>query len=307
MARVDGRHGGERRLRRGSPLPVVAPVLAAAAVALAATAWGTAGGSARASTTTSPSSTTSTTSTTVAPATTTTTTLPATTPTTTTVPPPESPTLTAAVLDATQAGARPYTVSCAHPVLSGAAGAGTIDAALAATVANAVTSFENYVNGFSPPPPGAPAPSSLTCTWSQAWLSPTLGSVSFTASELPAGAAHPFAAVTTFSFDPATGKVYTLPDLFRPGSDWLQVITQEARSLLPAVIGTSFSPPFEAPTQAKDFAAFQFAAGGLQITFQEYQVAPYAWGTPTITIPYAALASVADPAGPLASMATLGS
>jgi hypothetical protein len=211
------------------------------------------------------------------------------------------------VLKATQTGAKPYTVSCAHPVLSNAPGAGAIDAALASTVSNAVTWFENYVNGSAPPLGVVPAQSTLTCTWSRAWLTPTLGSVSFIASNFPAGAAHPFGSVTTFSFDPATGKVFELADLFRPGSNWVQLLADEAHSLLPAVLGQSFAPYFPAPTHAKDFAAFQFGPGGLQITFQEYQVAPYAWGTPTITIPYAALASVADPAGPLASMATLGS
>jgi hypothetical protein len=35
------------------------------------------------------------------------------------------------------------------------------------------------------------------------------------------------------------------------------------------------------------------------VFFDPYQVAPYAAGPQAVTIPYAALADVADPAGPL--------
>jgi hypothetical protein len=124
-----------------------------------------------------------------------------------------------------------------------------------------------------------------------------------------AGAAHPGAVTTTFTFDPASGRVYGLADLFLPGSDWLQLLTQQAHTLLSALpgFGNLGLPSGFGISQPKDFAAFELAPAGLQITFQEYQVAPYSYGQPTITIPYPVLASVADPTGPLAAMSTVGS
>lgn len=221
---------------------------------------------------------------------------------------PPLPTLGSTTVRAEQQGADPYTVSCAYPVISGTATAGaaaSINGAIRSSVSSDVVAFEKEADQASSGQV-APLESQLTCTWSKAWLSPTLGAVTLVVSDFRAGAAHPVAAVVTFDFDPATGQMYTLADLFRSGSDWLAVLSQQSRILLPTVIGPEGEsyPGFDGDTQpvSSDFTAWELSPSGLSIVFQEYAVAPYAWGNPTIDIPLSALSPIAAPSGPLASL-----
>lgn len=54
---------------------------------------------------------------------------------------------------------------------------------------------------------------------------------------------------------------------------------------------------------ADNYAAWAITPGGLEITFGQYQVAPYATGMPVVTIPVTHLAGLIDPSGPLAPLA----
>ena len=120
--------------------------------------------------------------------------------------------------------------------------------------------------------------------------------------ELPSGAAHAATTAVTVNFDIRTGGRYGLADLFRPGSDHLGRLSELSRRLLGEHLDDPDEEWVEDGTRPREenFGRWALAGAGLQVTFAEYQVAPYADGLPTITIPFGSLADVADPGGPLA-------
>jgi hypothetical protein len=180
-----------------------------------------------------------------------------------------------------------------------------IDVELANAAQGVVVSFENSMYQYQVPSFYANETSTLDGTVATNLLDRQFASFSLDIGQFNAGAVHPFATVTTFNFDEATGKPVQLADLFQPGSDWLSVLSEESRSLLPAVIGQNSLPDeFGSGTgpSASNFKAWALTPWGLSIAFQEYQVGPYADGQPTILIPFSALQSVALARGPLASI-----
>lgn len=147
--------------------------------------------------------------------------------------------------------------------------------------------------------------STLTGTATTDLFDGQFASFSLDGSQFGAGAAHPIGTIGTFNFDVQTGERIQLADLFQPGSDWLSVLSEESRTLLPPVIGQDSLPGMlgagTAPS-ASNFKAWALTSWGLSITFQEYQVGIYADGQPTILIPFSALQSVALAGGPLSSI-----
>ena len=127
----------------------------------------------------------------------------------------------------------------------------------------------------------------------------------------PSGAAHGSDVLTTFTFDLASGRRLALADLFRPGSAYLDALATEARPQLKVTLAgwetdSSMTTWLATGTEpaAANYAAWAITPGGLEITFGQYQVAPYAAGMPVVTIPVAHLAGLVDPTGPLAPLAS---
>lgn len=115
-----------------------------------------------------------------------------------------------------------------------------------------------------------------------------------------AGAAHPGTALETYSFDLADGHRYTLAELFKPGSDYLGRLSQLSRKLLPIELGTT-QPELQDGTAPKpeNFTGWVLAPDGIEITFGQYQVGPYALGMPRILILASATQDLAREGGPL--------
>ncbi len=57
-----------------------------------------------------------------------------------------------------------------------------------------------------------------------------------------------------------------------------------------------------ATAAVQNYRNWNITPNGLMITFDEYQVAPYAAGPQTVVIPYKALGQILEPDGPLASL-----
>jgi len=115
-----------------------------------------------------------------------------------------------------------------------------------------------------------------------------------------AGAAHGFTRFRTLTFDLTTGKRLTLPDLFRSGVDYLGWLAHESLAQLqarPEIWDPQTAPGGLSPVD-EHFAHFVLTPAGLDIVFDEYQVGPYAIGTPHVTFPYAQLRPLLAP-GPL--------
>jgi hypothetical protein len=161
-----------------------------------------------------------------------------------------------------------------------------------------VAEFRHWVATHVPPPFFDPYSSTLTCVWSKAILTGHTASVVISGSFFAAGAAHPFAQIWSVNCDLVSGHIYSLADLFKPGSDYLKVLSKESGAALAKMFGKF---PITTPPSpvAASFAAWSLTRSTLNITFQDYEVGAYAIGTPTVKLPIKGLASIANTKGPL--------
>ena len=102
----------------------------------------------------------------------------------------------------------------------------------------------------------------------------------------------------------ATGQRLALADLFSPGVDYLDAIATESRRSLLERYATDRSSRqwVKDGTQPSEtnYSGWALTPDGLEITFGQYQVAPYAEGMPVVVIGWSRLAGLLDPAGPAA-------
>ena len=114
------------------------------------------------------------------------------------------------------------------------------------------------------------------------------------------GAAHPYHYTITVNYDLESGKNITLDDIFLPNSNYLQTIANYCRTELSTRnIGFDASVTGADPT-LENYRNWNVTKDGILITFDEYQVAAYAAGPQTVTVPYSVLGSVTNHQSPLA-------
>jgi len=116
------------------------------------------------------------------------------------------------------------------------------------------------------------------------------------------GAAHPGSYSITTNYDLAQGRELALGDLFLLNSNYLETIANYCTTELSK---QPFADPVfleGAKPTVENYRNWNIAPEGLRITFDAYQVAPYAAGPQTVTVPYVELKTVIDPQGPLASL-----
>ncbi len=190
-----------------------------------------------------------------------------------------------------------------YPVVSG------IDAAVAAAINDRLSrEARDTVAAFSRdaiqagPPLYQTGPSAGSQTFSVSLSRSNLLSIGELLSEYWTGAAHPFATLSTNTFDLTTGDEIQLADLFRPGTPWLKTLSTESRKRLRAVPGLELSFRDGTAPKAGNFLGWQLTTGGLKITFGEYQVGPYSEGMPAIVIPWSTLRPIMDLDGPVARL-----
>jgi hypothetical protein len=109
------------------------------------------------------------------------------------------------------------------------------------------------------------------------------------------GGAHPNHYSRVINFSLLQSEVVTLDALFEPGSDYLGVIADYCI----AELGTRdvVFPDFESgalPTE-ENYSAWNIDEEGVLITFDPYQVAPYAAGMQQVMVPYSELADIIRP------------
>jgi hypothetical protein len=153
-----------------------------------------------------------------------------------------------------------------------------------------------------------PNPSSTMSTFEMHYnvLSPAgnLLSIKFDIQTYYSGAAHPGTISRTITYDLETGSDLKLTDLFVPNADYLAAISKYCVTQLGTrdigfqgfELGATASP--------ENYRNWNLTADGLMITFDEYQVAPYAAGPQTVVVPYHELKPLMKPDGPLASFAS---
>ena len=113
------------------------------------------------------------------------------------------------------------------------------------------------------------------------------------------GAAHPGLNSMTLNYDLGQGRELALADLFLPNANYLEAISKYciAELSMQPFFDSSFSNGAQ-PT-LENYRNWNIIPDGLMITFDEYQVAPYAAGPQKVLVPYSELQALIDPQGPL--------
>lgn len=120
------------------------------------------------------------------------------------------------------------------------------------------------------------------------------------------GGAHGNSFSTTFNYDLNTGRMLKLADLFQPNSNHLRLISDYCIKTLTKELGEAADANWlkeGAGPKADNFKSWNITPDGLQITFDAYQVAAYAFGPQEVIIPYSALKAIIKPDGVLAAFA----
>ncbi|MFC9774538.1 WG repeat-containing protein [Paenibacillus chitinolyticus] len=112
----------------------------------------------------------------------------------------------------------------------------------------------------------------------------------------PFGAAHGMPSKTYSILNLETGRMYALKDLFKPGSDYVRILS--------AIVGRQIK---EDPQYAYVFPdsykgikpdqPFFVTENALHLYFFPYEISPYAAGFPTFTIPFARIGAIIDREG----------
>jgi hypothetical protein len=196
-----------------------------------------------------------------------------------------------------------------YPVVSGLASgvAGAINKVLHDEATGTISAFSSEATDAGKPMRDF-GPSDGAQTFSVSLSQSNLLSLGELFSWFFTGAAHGGASLSTYTFDTRTGVEIHLSDLLH--GNYLALLSTESRSRLRALYHDptldSFIDGGTGPS-ADNFSAWQLVPSGLEITFQEYQVVPYAFGMPSIVIPWSDLRSVLNfnsvaatlvPAGP---------
>ena len=132
-------------------------------------------------------------------------------------------------------------------------------------------------------------------------------SVKFDISSYYQGAAHPNSYTQVVNFDLRNGKPIKLADLFKPGAKYLQTISafciaelkkqSGEKGLLEDQIQEGAGP------NHKNYQNWTISKQGLGITFDSYQVGPYAAGPQFVLVPYSSLKDLIKPDGPIGPFA----
>jgi len=132
-------------------------------------------------------------------------------------------------------------------------------------------------------------------------------SIEFTVSSYSAGAAHPNSYTEVVNFDLKNGKLLKLADLFLPGSKYLQTLStyciqalkkQAKEQGADAMLDDDWIQK-GAAAELTNYDNWTITKKGLGITFDPYQVGPYAAGPQHVLAPYSTLKEIIKPDGPV--------
>ena len=109
------------------------------------------------------------------------------------------------------------------------------------------------------------------------------------------GGAHPNTYYRTFTFDKESGEALELGDVFVPSAKYLETLSVQARSRLPAMIAAMESVSVSEVDmdyinsgtlpEEDSFQNFYFEGKNLVLLFPPYQIGPYVLGMITLPIP----------------------
>jgi uncharacterized protein DUF3298 len=197
-----------------------------------------------------------------------------------------------------------YEVKAQLPTLDGNTDARVVNfnTAMLNLVSKEINAFKKNVSELSPAANSVSPGSFLDVTYALTLQKGDLWSFKFDFSGYSAGAAHPYLYSITVNYDLGQGRQLALSELFLPNSNYLEVISNYCVAQLgKRDIGFEGFSQGAGPT-LENYRNWNITRDGLMITFDEYQVAPYAAGPQTVVIPYSELQAVINPTGPLAGI-----
>jgi len=120
-------------------------------------------------------------------------------------------------------------------------------------------------------------------------------SIRFSVEGYIVGMAHPYHHHRVLNYDLESGQSLELVDLFKSESPYLNVLANYANlTLSKRLKSKEFISKGTAP-EFQNYKNWNVNPDGLLITFDEYQVAPYYYGTQTVLIPYSKLSEFIAP------------
>ncbi|PAV30739.1 hypothetical protein CIL05_03155 [Virgibacillus profundi] len=112
------------------------------------------------------------------------------------------------------------------------------------------------------------------------------------------GGAHGMTVIDTLTFDVTTGKRYTLDELFKPDSNYQQVLLDMIKSQVKERDIPVINEPIVLPGNEN----FYIADKSLVLYYQLYDLAPYYFGISYFPISVYAISDIIDEDGPLGEM-----
>ena len=204
-----------------------------------------------------------------------------------------------------------YEVSAHYPQLNGGNNPNfeKFNHTARALVSQKVAGFKKDMapaEGEEPRPEGSMG-SNLNVAYTLILAQDDLISVKFDVGSYYQGAAHPNSYSDVINYDLKNGKQLKLSDLFKPGAKYLQAIADYSiadlkkqateKGLTAEEIQNGAAPA------AKNYQSWNIMKTGIGVTFDAYQVGPYAAGPQFVTVPYSALKDLINPEGPIAQFA----
>jgi hypothetical protein len=195
-----------------------------------------------------------------------------------------------------------YTITAQIPQLQGSndARVTAFNAHLNEIVKDQVDSFRSDVLANQPVVPFV-AGSSFDVRYELISQRDNVWSIKFSIMSFMDGAAHPNHYSLTVNYDVLLGRELTFDDLFFAGANYLQAISDYCKAELSKRDIGFTDPIFQtgADPLPENYRNWNLSNDGLLITFDPYQVAPYAAGTQTVVIPYVDLRPVSNVNGVL--------
>ncbi|MBY6037311.1 DUF3298 and DUF4163 domain-containing protein [Fictibacillus nanhaiensis] len=114
--------------------------------------------------------------------------------------------------------------------------------------------------------------------------------------------AHGMTYIKSLTWDLTTGRTYRLKDLFKPDSNYVQVLNHIIKEQIKALKIDTLEP-FKSIRPDQDF---YIADKALVIYFQLYEITAYVYGFPMFSISVFDLQNIIDEKGPLGRMAVYG-
>jgi len=145
------------------------------------------------------------------------------------------------------------------------------------------------------------ASSSFNTQYTLVFQGGALWSLKFDFAGYAAGAAYPYHYSSALNYDLEQGRKLALSELFPKDSNYLDAISRYCIAEL-SRRDIGFYGGFQQGAEPKpdNYRNWNITASGLLITFDEYQVAPFAVGAQSVTIPYRELNTLINSKSPLA-------